>query len=269
MSDKRYKSRVQGSWASGVKPRPLQRNTEAFQPSTPRSPAQLMFQEPSQAARQKPPDIFIDKEGYHVLTPEVDGHVCSVQLYPDFFEEEDDRASIFQTLLDSIPWQTKCIVIHGQSVPMPRLVAWYGPLPYTFAGATLPPEPQWPPVVQYLHDRIARATGNEFNSVLLNLYRNGKDSVAWHSDDELLMGVNPLIASLSFGDTRMFEMRQRLTDSAMDDYAYVQHVRVPLKDGSLLVMGGETQTYWQHRVPKEYHDRKPRINLTFRTVFLK
>jgi len=229
----------------------------------------LVYTETAKVCRRKPPDLFIESEGHHILSSTCTDDVCSILLYPDFIVDAAERESVFQTLLHTIPWEEKSVVINGKKVPMPRKVAWYGPIPYRFSGTILPAISQWPTVIQYLHDQILNATGHEFNSVLLNLYRNGKDSVAWHSNDELLMGVNPVIASLSFGETRMFELREKLADARAEDYDFVQHVKIPLKDGTLLIMQENTQTYWQHRIPKELHDRKARINLTFRTVFPK
>uniref|UniRef100_A0A673UD42 Fe2OG dioxygenase domain-containing protein n=2 Tax=Suricata suricatta TaxID=37032 RepID=A0A673UD42_SURSU len=127
--------------------------------------------------------------------------------------------------------------------------------------------PQWHPVLLTLKDQIEKNTGHTFNSLLCNLYRNEKDSVDWHSDDEPSLGRCPVIASLSFGATRTFEMRRKPPPEENGDYTYVERVKIPLDHGTLLIMEGATQADWQHRVPKEYHSREPRINLTFRTVY--
>nr|KAF6463761.1 alkB-like protein 3, alpha-ketoglutarate dependent dioxygenase [Rousettus aegyptiacus] len=128
------------------------------------------------------------------------------------------------------------------------------------------PNPHWHPVLRTLKKQIEDNTGHTFNSLLCNLYRNEKDSVDWHSDDEPSLGRHPIIASLSFGATRTFEMRKKPPPEENGDYTYVERVKIPLGHGTLLVMEGATQADWQHRVPREYHSRDPRINLTFRTV---
>ncbi|XP_008585622.1 PREDICTED: alpha-ketoglutarate-dependent dioxygenase alkB homolog 3 isoform X2 [Galeopterus variegatus] len=126
---------------------------------------------------------------------------------------------------------------------------------------------EWHPVLSTLKNRIEDNTGHTFNSLLCNLYRNEKDSVDWHSDDEPSLGRCPIIASLSFGATRTFEMRKKPPPEENGDYTYVEKVKIPLDHGTLLIMEGAAQADWQHRVPKEYHSREPRVNLTFRTVY--
>jgi alpha-ketoglutarate-dependent dioxygenase alkB family protein 3 len=120
-----------------------------------------------------------------------------------------------------------------------------------------------------IRNRLHEVLNYKFNSVLGNFYRDGKDSVAWHSDDEPMLGKHPYIASLSFGDLRMFEMRRKPSNPnpTSDDYDFVQHVKIPVNHGSLLIMEGATQDDWQHQIPKEYHDRGGRINLTYRTIY--
>lgn len=126
---------------------------------------------------------------------------------------------------------------------------------------------KWLPVLWTLKSRIEENTGHTFNSLLCNFYRDEKDSVDWHSDDEPSLGSCPVIASLSFGATRTFEMRKKPPPEENGDYTYVERVKIPLDHGALLIMEGATQADWQHRVPKEYHSRERRINLTFRTVY--
>ncbi|XP_070190286.1 alpha-ketoglutarate-dependent dioxygenase alkB homolog 3-like isoform X2 [Littorina saxatilis] len=149
---------------------------------------------------------------------------------------------------------------------MPRLTAWFGEQPYTYSGVTHDAQLEWPSEIQELRNRLDEIIGIRFNSLLCNCYRDGHDSIDWHSDDEASLGTNPTIASLSFGDTRVFEMRKKPPPGHPVDYTFSQRVRVPLVSGSLLIMEGATQADWQHKVPKEYHDRGPRINLTFRVI---
>jgi alpha-ketoglutarate-dependent dioxygenase alkB family protein 3 len=119
-----------------------------------------------------------------------------------------------------------------------------------------------------LKERIELNTGLQLNSLLANLYRDGHDHVSWHCDDEPALGDQPIIASLSFGDTRNFELRKKSTLLENDgNVVYTEYVKVPLDAGTLLIMEGAIQNDWQHRVPREYHDRGPRVNLTFRVIF--
>ncbi|GBM41367.1 Alpha-ketoglutarate-dependent dioxygenase alkB 3 [Araneus ventricosus] len=186
---------------------------------------------------------------------------------PDFMKlVEADK--YFEVLEDTTAWYDKNIVIRGVEYPQPRLVAWYGPHPYTYAGATLEAG-EMPNAVREIKEKVEATLRQydikvELNSVLLNLYRNEKDSVAWHSDDELALGICPTIASVSLGVTRRFEMRpkENVRDLDTGDIVYVN-----LTHGSLIVMDGCMQKDWLHRVPKEYHDKGPRINLTFRTIY--
>ena len=116
----------------------------------------------------------------------------------------------------------------------------------------------WIPVMEHLKRKLEEVCDEQFNSVLLNLYRSGSDSVAWHSDDEKELGKAPSIASLSFGDTRSFQLRHKFKKDLK--------LNIKLTHGSLLIMGGETQRYWQHQIPKTRSLVKPRINLTFRKI---
>nr|XP_042907467.1 uncharacterized protein LOC107437569 [Parasteatoda tepidariorum] len=226
--------------------------------------ADILFPE----LEEKKPAVEIKTPGEHVLS-ETDNGISRVIFEPDFIPEAE--ADNMMTLLkDSTAWYDKNIIIHGQEVPQPRLVAWYGPFPYAYSGAVLEAR-EMPPAIVEIKKRVERYLEAhqlcvDLNSVLLNLYRDGKDSVAWHSDDELTMGVSPTIASVSLGETRKFQMkikqnvRERVENLVSEEYF------VHLTSGSLIIMDGSMQKDWKHQVPKEYHDRAPRINLTFRTV---
>lgn len=155
----------------------------------------------------------------------------------------------------------------------PRMTAWIGDVPYSYSGITHNRSSEWSPLLSMLKDTIESRTGRTYNSVLANLYRDGHDHVPWHCDDEPEFGSHPSIASLSFGESRIFELRRKPfgeqlvsgTDEIKDS-DYLEYIKVPLKAGTLVLMEGATQLDWQHRVPREYHDRKPRINLTFRLL---
>ena len=179
-------------------------------------------------------------------------------FYRDFFNA-DESDKLFLELNASTQWQQDTITIFGKRMPLPRLQAWYGDdgKSYTYSGIEQHPK-TWTPVLSVIKARIEKAAQVKFNSVLLNLYRHGKDSVAWHSDDEPELGQNPIIGSVSFGDTRRFSLKHKqIKDRKID---------IDLPHGSFLLMRGETQHYWQHQIAKTTKEVRPRINLTFRIV---
>jgi alkylated DNA repair dioxygenase AlkB len=173
-----------------------------------------------------------------------------------------DADGLFATLVEESPWEQETTVLYGRAVPTPRLTAWYGDAgaSYVYSGVRHEPLP-WTRELIEIRERVSRAVDGEFNSVLLNFYRDGQDSVAWHADDEPELGRAPLIASLSLGATRVFQMKHK----ARTD---LPRVDIELEHGSLLAMAGECQRCWLHRVPKRRgrHAPGPRLNLTFRTV---
>ncbi|XP_076127688.1 alpha-ketoglutarate-dependent dioxygenase alkB homolog 3 isoform X1 [Alosa pseudoharengus] len=200
-------------------------------------------------------------------------HMCVVavflhrlRLFPDFLQQEE-ADWMFSTLLAELPWSQKTNYRQGESYEEPRLTCWYGELPYTYSNSTLRANTEWHPVLSGLRSSIESHSGGSFNSLLCNMYRDGRDSIAWHSDNEPSLGTRPTIASLSLGDTRVFSLRKQPPPEENGDYTYVDRLRIPLAHGSLLMMEGCTQDDWQHQVAKEYHDRGPRINLTFRTIY--
>lgn len=181
----------------------------------------------------------------------------SAVLHRQFFDI-NEATNLFEALADKIGWENHNIVMFGKKVPEPRLSAWHSvdDRPYTYSGLTRTPQP----FTKVLHDiRVLceAAAGARFNSVLVNLYRDGKDSMGWHSDDERENGINPVIASVSLGGERRFDLRHRTSKTT---------VRTVLTHGSLLVMSGETQHKWVHQVPRTARACEPRINLTFRWV---
>lgn len=183
-----------------------------------------------------------------------DGEVI---FYENVFTSQDsDR--LFQTLYDDVNWQQDYLTMMGRSFPIPRLTAWYGDRDksYTYSGITMNPS-VWTGTLLYVKEKVEPLSGTHFNSVLLNLYRDGRDSVAWHSDDEPELGKNPIIASVSFGGVRKFSFRHRWDEEA---------VNIDLMSGSLLLMRGETQHYWLHQLPKTQKEITKRINLTFRVI---
>jgi alkylated DNA repair dioxygenase AlkB len=183
---------------------------------------------------------------------------AEVLLYPACFSAcEADR--LFQELRDTTAWSQQSIQIYGKRVDMPRLTAWYGDegTRYVYSGITNTPRP-WTPVLLEVKEAVEPPSGVVFNSVLLNRYRTGKDSVSWHADDESEFGERPVIASVSFGGTRSFQLRHKKQKELK--------ATVELTHGSLLIMRGDTQANWLHQVPKTRKPVEERINLTFRSV---
>ena len=181
-------------------------------------------------------------------------------LFDPTFLPPAEAAALLTQLTAEVAWEQRNIRIFGQEIPQPRLTAWYGDpaARYSYSGLVWEPRP-WTPALRTLCQRVAAATGARFNSVLLNLYRDGRDSMGWHADDEPELGAAPAIASLSLGATRRFRLRPR---------AGLAHppLGLALPGGSLLLMRGPTQQYWQHTLPKTARPSGPRLNLTFRWV---
>ncbi len=167
---------------------------------------------------------------------------------------------ILRKLIAGISWRQEHIVVWGKQFLQPRLVAWYGDrgADYTYSGIKLTPLP-WTDLLFDIKRRVETATAAPFNSVLLNYYRDNRDSMGLHSDDEKELGPQPSIASLSLGEERTFVLKQRANKSA-------KAIRLKLAPGSLLLMKGETQRYWKHGIEKETRSCGPRVNLTFRSI---
>lgn len=159
----------------------------------------------------------------------------------------------------NIQWNHDSINLYGKNVFLPRYSAWYGDSdkPYTYSGLTLHPKP-WNPVLLEIKKKIEAVSNTEFNSVLLNWYRDGSDHIGWHTDAEKELGRNPIIGSVNFGATRSFQIRRIANNS--------EKITFPLFHGTVLMMMGELQHFWQHSVPKEKKIKTSRINLTFRTI---
>lgn len=174
------------------------------------------------------------------------------------FIPASETPEYFRRLREEVGWHGEEIRIRGRLVPVPRLVAWYGNpgVVYRYSGVVHEPRP-WIPVLTELRQWIEGFTGRRFNSVLCNLYRDGKDSMGWHADDEPELGDQPFIASLSFGAERRFRIRHRNHPRTLD---------ISLQDGDLLLMRGELQRHWWHCVPKTARPCGERLNLTFRHV---
>lgn len=172
--------------------------------------------------------------------------------------EQADR--LLARLGDSLAWQEEALFIFGRRVKAPRLMCWYGDpgSVYRYSGVDHRPLP-WNSVLLELKADVEQACGQPFNSVLANLYRNGRDSMGCHADNEPELGLRPVIASLSFGAGRRFKFHHKKRRLTVD---------LILEHGDLLVMQGDTQHKWLHSVPKTQRELPPRINLTFRKIFI-
>ena len=185
----------------------------------------------------------------------LDGEVL---YYGSIFDEATSN-SYFETLLNTIPWRHDEAIINGKRIVTPRKIAWIGDekFSYTYSGTTKQAT-QWTPLLLKLKSEVEKLTHASFNSCLLNFYHNGSEGMAWHSNDEASLGRNATIASVSFGATRKFAFKHKETKVTKS---------LMLEQGSLLIMKGQTQTFWKHSLLKSLLVQDPRINLTFRTIF--
>lgn len=164
------------------------------------------------------------------------------------------------SLIQDLPWEQSSIRIAGRTIPIPRLQCWMGDPEsiYGYSGIRLTPL-AWSPLLQEIRLAVEQLAGLKFNAVLINYYRNGQDSVSWHSDDEAELGPAPVVASLSLGAARAFELRHKRRRE-------IPKLKIRLEHGSLLIMGDTVQQHWQHQLPKDPDLEQARINLTFRRI---
>ncbi|RYY62961.1 MAG: alpha-ketoglutarate-dependent dioxygenase AlkB [Chitinophagaceae bacterium] len=181
-----------------------------------------------------------------------------VYFYPSFFNESEADA-LLPSLEENVPWKQEPITIMGKKIMQPRLTALMGDpsKPYTYSGLKMVPD-NFNADLLGIKDRIESFSGHHFTTALLNYYRDGSDSMGWHRDNEKSLGVNPVIASVSFGATRLFKLKH-LTDSP-------KKISIPLTHGSLLLMAGATQHHWYHSIPKQTKPIGARVNITFRKL---
>lgn len=183
---------------------------------------------------------------------------ADISYYPNFFST-DEADTIFKELRNKTPWQQDIITVYGKNHLQPRLTALYGNegKPYSYSNIKMQPH-HWTLLLQKIKFHIESQEANNFTTVLLNLYRNGNDSNGWHADNEKELGQNPVIASVSFGAERVFQLKHN-TDKTLKKSIILEH-------GSLLIMKGTTQHFWKHQIPKTTKKVAPRINLTFRVI---
>jgi alkylated DNA repair dioxygenase AlkB len=185
-----------------------------------------------------------------------------VDLWHGVFTKQ--QAKQLMTDLDqSVSWRQDHIIFFGKSVPLPRLTAWFGDpgFNYMYSGIQMAPTPWSPPLLE-IKAEVERICKLRFNSVLLNKYRDGNDKVSWHSDDEPELGPAPCIASVSLGATRVFKLRPKPHKNGN------KSTSLDLSSGSVLVMAGTTQKYWEHELARTAKLVGPRINLTFRHIMM-
>jgi len=199
-------------------------------------------------------DLFNTQAGSSLNLLPKDG---TVNYYGKLFSAEQSNKYL-SSLLNTIEWKNDEAIIFGKLLITKREVAWYGDkdFEYSYSKITKRALP-WTKELSELKRIIEKQTGEQFNSCLLNLYHNGDEGMAWHSDGETDLKKDGAIASLSFGAARKFSFKHKQTKET---------VSIILEHGSLLVMKDSTQTYWLHRLPPTKTTRKPRVNLTFRTI---
>ncbi|TDN87319.1 alkylated DNA repair dioxygenase AlkB [Salegentibacter sp. 24] len=180
--------------------------------------------------------------------------------YMENFIPPDKANSYFKNFVENINWRQEEIKMYGKTFPVPRKTAWYGyeGFNYKYSGIFCNPEPWTKELLGIKRVIESFLPDSDFNSVLLNLYRNGSDKVSWHADDEKGLGTNPLIASVSLGATRRFDLKHK-TDPK-------EKLQLELVPGSLVIMKGALQHNWLHQIPVQKRILDPRINLTFRTI---
>lgn len=194
-------------------------------------------------------------------SPELQLDDAEIDYFAHFIEH-NQALDLYQTLLNEVEWRQEVIKVYGKLHPTPRLSCWMGEahLNYGYSHTRMEAVP-WSPTLLGIKEEIQTHTEASFNSVLINYYRDGQDSNGWHSDDEPELGKNPVIASVSLGAPRDFHLRHKNRSSMTKKSSH----KMTLENGSLLMMKGTTQHYWQHHIPKRAH-AQGRINLTFRTI---
>jgi len=184
------------------------------------------------------------------------GPTASLRYIPNFIGAQESQALIAKWTTE-LDWVRSEITLFGRKVPIPRLNTWYGDQPYSYSGTHFEAKP-WTPELQQIRKKIEDYSDLQFNSVLINWYRDGQDCMGWHSDNEASLGKNPQIASVSLGERRKFALREKKDKKNKRDMV--------LDDGSLLLMLGETQSLWQHSLPRTKVPLECRVNLTFRLI---
>ena len=184
---------------------------------------------------------------------------AELALFENFFTNQESE-KLHQNLIDKIQWRQDKIKMFGKLIDQPRLTAFYGDTnkEYAYSGIVMKPM-GWNEDLLFIRNRVEDLAKIKFTSVLLNYYRDENDSMGWHSDDEKELGQNPVIGSVSFGESRVFQMRHKFRKE-------IKKVDIALTNGSFLLIKGTTQHFWQHQIPKKKMELESRINLTFRNI---
>jgi alkylated DNA repair dioxygenase AlkB len=177
---------------------------------------------------------------------------------PGLFSESESHF-LLQKFITELPWEQRLVLMYGKEVITPRLTVWYGDpeADYSVRGTGAHPLP-WTDELFMIKEKVDALAGVSFNTVLMNYYRNGNDSVAWHTDNDGVPGRNRIVASVSLGQPRVFDIRDKTDHS--------RKYSLLLEDGSYLLMKGDFQDQWQHRIAKSSKPLNPRVNLTFRVM---
>jgi len=200
-------------------------------------------------------DLFsLDQEFLPIELPDADISILHEIEMPLPYDQ------ILRKLIDQTIWRQENVRIYGKEFKQPRLVALYGDpgKKYDYSGISLSPMP-WTDLLREIKRRVEDCTDARFNAVFLNLYRDHNDSMGFHSDDEKELGKNPTIASVTFGDTRVFKLKHKIQKE-------LPPVKIPLEAGTVLLMKGTTQHFWKHGIDKQKTPCGPRVNLTFRSL---
>ena len=199
--------------------------------------------------------LFEKDKAIHFDLPDAD-----VAYWPGFFSPKVS-ARLLQSLIAEIPWKQNKIRFYGKESLVPRLESWHGEpgICYAYSGIEMEAKP-WTKELLEIKKQIEKKSGTVFNSVLINYYRDGKDRVAWHSDDEKELGKDPVIGSVSLGGERKFKLRHKqFKKNGLKQ-------EIILNNGSFLLMQGSTQHHWLHEIPRTAIPVSPRVNLTFRVI---
>jgi alkylated DNA repair dioxygenase AlkB len=185
-------------------------------------------------------------------------HNGIAHLYGNFFPKPEADA-LFKELTEKVPWKQEPIKMFGKEIMQPRLTCWYSDpgIDYSYSGIRMK-SLLWTEPLPMIKSRIEQLAGVRFTGALLNFYRDGNDSMGWHRDNEKALGRNPVICSVSLGGTRTFKLRDWLTKKEI--------ISIDLSSGSLLIMSGESQHFWEHSIPKQSGSAIPRLNITFRII---
>lgn len=180
---------------------------------------------------------------------------ADVLLIDNFFSKEESDY-YYDVLLNNIDWREYEMPMYDKVVTAPRMISWFQDKSQDIPSREAP---ELTEDLKTIRSRVEAEVNLKFNAVLLNLYRNGNDGVSWHSDKVNRSGINPVIASVTFGETRMFRLRHKFRKE-------IPLLEIPLHHGSFLLMAGTTNSFWEHQVPKTAREVLPRINLTFRRI---